>query len=128
MSEVVIAVAAHAAGIMQEEEEMTGLKREEMDGWEFKIVRSHTPRYRRYQEVQKLCKEEAKAGWEMLEKFDDNRIRFKRRVENRRDDRYLDFDPYRTSAGIAQRKMALIAIVATAILMFAVIITMMASR
>ena len=44
--------------------------------------------------------EEARAGWEMLEKFDDYRIRFKRRVENRTEDRHLGSDPYRTQIGI----------------------------
>ena len=54
-------------------------------------------RFRKYEIVQALCTEESKAGWEMVEKFDNNRIRFKRRTENRTKDQYLDFDPYRTS-------------------------------
>jgi hypothetical protein len=35
----------------------------------------------------------------MLEKFDDYRIRFKRRTDNRPNDQFLKIDPYRTSVG-----------------------------
>ena len=53
-------------------------------------------RFKNTEYVQKLCQEEARAGWELVEKFDNSRLRFKRRVEKRAYDQHLDVDPYRT--------------------------------
>jgi hypothetical protein len=86
--------------LRQEEEQMTGYSGEDLEGWEFKIVRASTRKFKDPDFVRQVCAEEAKAGWEMLEKFDDYRIRFKRRVERRSDDAHLDTDPYRTQVGI----------------------------
>ncbi len=97
MSTAAIAAAVKAAKDRDEEENMTKYNSDDLNGWEFKIVRSDFGRFRNYEIVQKLCKEEAMAGWEMVEKFDSSRIRFKRRVEKRSQDQHLDFDPYRTS-------------------------------
>jgi hypothetical protein len=98
----VAAAAAAARRMRQEEEDMTGYSKDDLDGWEFKIVRAITRKFKDYKAVQQLCDQEAKAGWEMVEKFDDARIRFKRRVEKRSSDRHLDFDPYRTRVGITE--------------------------
>jgi hypothetical protein len=76
---------------------MTGYSASDLDGWEFKIVRSSMGRFSNRAVVERLREEEARAGWEMVEKFDDMRIRFKRRVERRAQDAHLDFDPYRTT-------------------------------
>jgi hypothetical protein len=84
---------------------MTKYNTDELDGWEFKIVRSATGKFKNRDFVRELCQEEAKAGWELLEKFDDNRIRFKRRVEKRDQDHYLQSDPYRTNVGISAQSM-----------------------
>ena len=92
-----IAAAAKAAKDRDEEENMTKYNSDDLNGWEFKIVRSDLGRFKKREIVQTLCDQEAKAGWEMVEKFDNNRIRFKRRVEKRAQDQHLDFDPYRTS-------------------------------
>jgi hypothetical protein len=65
-----------------------------------------------------------RAGWELLEKFDDNRLRFKRRVDERKNDRHLDIDPYRTNIGMNEGKMviAILGIVAAAMaLIFGVV-------
>jgi len=99
------AAARAAALLRQEEEEMTTYENDDLSGWEFKILRSATGKFKARQFVQQVCAEEAKAGWEMLEKFDDNRIRFKRRIEKRDQDRYLDADPYRTSVGIGSSRL-----------------------
>ena len=109
MSTAAIAAAVKAAKDRDEEENMTKYNSDDLNGWEFKIVRSDFGRFRNYEIVQKLCKEEARAGWEMVEKFDSSRIRFKRRVENRAQDAHLDFDPYRTSmSSISGAKVAAI--------------------
>jgi hypothetical protein len=86
----------------QEEERMTRYSDEELDGeWEFKIVRSEFPVFRNRNKLAQVVEEEALAGWQMLEKLDDNRIRFKRHVSNRRRDEMLpqQVDPYRTQIG-----------------------------
>jgi hypothetical protein len=106
-------VAAAAAAekkrraLRKEEESMTGYTGEDLEGWEFKIVRANTRKFRDPAVVRRLCEEEGRAGWEMLEKFDDCRIRFKRRVEHRDQDPYREIDPYRTLVGISAGKMEL---------------------
>jgi hypothetical protein len=70
-------------------------------GWEFKIVRAKTDLFRDPAVFQKLCEEEKLAGWMLLEKLDDRRIRFKRPTALR--DLMLaeglTYDPYRTHYG-----------------------------
>ena len=107
---VIAAAAAKAAKDKAEEEEMTNYKSDDLDKWEFKIVRSGMGKFRRSEAVRALCDQEAKAGWEMLEKFDNNRIRFKRRVEKRAQDQYLERDAYRTSADSCNGRVAALVI------------------
>lgn len=114
------AAAAAAAKMRKEEEDMTGYNINDLDGWEFKIMRANTARFKSHQAVQQVCEEEAKAGWEMVEKFDNSRIRFKRKVNQRKNDQFLDFDPYRTHVGMAAGKVA--AIVIGSILLIALIL------
>jgi len=94
----------------KEEEEMTKYDGSDLEGWEFKIVRSATGKFSKYEEVQKVISEESQAGWELLEKFDDSRIRFKRKIEKRSKDQYLEIDPYRTNYGMNQNKLAAVVI------------------
>ena len=85
---------------MQEEEErMTRYNPEELDSdWEFKIIRSYSPVFRKPNFLQQVLLEEAQAGWQMLEKLDDTRIRLKRPAAAKRRDSMLPpgIDPYRT--------------------------------
>lgn len=86
----------------KEEETMTTYTTEDLeDNWEFKIVRAGSPAFRRPEIFQALLEEEALSGWEMVEKLDDQRVRFKRRRELRRKDARLPqgIDPYRTRYG-----------------------------
>jgi len=86
----------------QEEEKMTQYAPGDLNNdWEFKIVRSETGVFRRPEVLNKLIEEEARAGWVMLEKLDDSRIRFKRPRSARVKDTYLPpgVDPYRTRYG-----------------------------
>lgn len=70
-------------------------------GWEFKIVRAHRDLFRNPAIFEKLCQEEAIAGWIMLEKLDDRRVRFKRLIALRDvlDTSQLSYDPYRCHYG-----------------------------
>jgi hypothetical protein len=108
------AAAAAAAAEMarrrrQEEEEMTPYTPQDLnEGWEFKILRSATKVFKRPEFLRQTLEEEAKAGWQLVEKFDDDRIRLKRPPSARANDASLDFDPYRTYVGMTQAKLGLI--------------------
>ena len=112
-----VAAAAHKRRLQEEEEEerMAGYNSKDLDGWEFKIVRANSRRFRTAEAVRQLCEEEAKTGWEMVEKFDDQRIRFKRHVEKRADDRLSEIDPYRTLVGFSEGKIVLIVLAVIAV-------------
>ena len=104
-------IAAHVAAaekkkkLAQEEEEMTQYRRDELEhDWEFKIVRSSTNQFKKPEVVERIKAEEAMAGWVMVEKFDNGRIRFKRPLSAQRRDASLPpgVDPYRIDIGISQ--------------------------
>jgi hypothetical protein len=101
-----IAVAAGAAEkrkmLLAEEEDMTQYTQDDLkNDWEFKIVRSEAAAFRKPEVLSRLIEEEAQAGWVMLEKLDDSRVRFKRPRSARARDAYLpdSVDPYRTQYG-----------------------------
>lgn len=89
--------------LRQEEEEMTDYRRDELDqGLEFKILRSNSGTFRNPKTLARALQEESVAGWILLEKFDDQRIRLKRPASSRQNDAQLpaDYDAYRTQFGI----------------------------
>jgi hypothetical protein len=95
-------VAAHQQKLIAEEERMVTYTREDLEqDWEFKIVRANSAAFRKPENLRNLVEEEAVAGWTMLEKFDDNRVRFKRPSSLREEDANLPegVDPYRTQCG-----------------------------
>lgn len=96
------------------EENMSAYSADDLDqDWEFKIVRSTTSAFRDAATLQKLIDEEAQSGWVMLEKFDDRRVRFKRRRSARSSDamRPEGVDPYRTQYGSPQENRAFLVMV-----------------
>jgi hypothetical protein len=107
MSYLVPIMAATAAEnrrreLMAEEERMSRYSQDDLDGdWEFKIVRANSPVFRKREALRKLLEEEALAGWTMVEKFDDSRIRLKRPRSARAKDAFLPdgVDPYRSLYG-----------------------------
>jgi hypothetical protein len=103
------AAAAEAARIRnQEEEEMTPYSEKELaEGWEFKILRSNLNSFRKPENLRTYLEEESRAGWVLVEKFDDNRLRLKRPASARQTDASLNFDPYRTQVGPSNTKMVL---------------------
>ena len=95
-----------------EEEDMAQYTQDDLKGdWEFKIVRSDTGAFRKPELLNKLIEEEAQAGWVMLEKFDDSRVRFKRPHSARTGDSFLPdgVDPYRTRYGTLATRQVLLA-------------------
>jgi hypothetical protein len=97
------AAAAARKRMLAEEEEMTPYSREDLDNdWEFKIVRSGGwGIFGNPARLNRLLEEEARAGWVMVEKFDNSRIRFKRPRSARVNDANLlpGVDPYRVDYG-----------------------------
>jgi hypothetical protein len=95
------AAAAEAARLQrEEEEEMTPYSEDDLrDDWEFKILRSTSDTFRRPDELRRVLEEEGRAGWVLVEKFDDQRLRLKRRSDAQAHDYAADFDVYRTYVG-----------------------------
>jgi hypothetical protein len=108
--------AAHAAAIArrrreEEEEHMTPYRpRDLSENWEFKILRSASGAFRSPEVLNRCLNEEAHAGWMMVEKFDDSRVRLKRPATARQNDDTLPFDPYRTTVGLTETKLVLLAV------------------
>jgi hypothetical protein len=101
------AAAAAAKRLRAEEEDMTRYGAEDLEVWEFKIVRSSGRAFRKPEDLRRICAEEARFGWELQEKFDDYRARFKRRTELREKDRYQEGDPYRTQLGMSSERIGM---------------------
>ena len=76
------------------------------EDWEFKILRSATSAFKDRAALQRYLAEEAQAGWQLVEKFDNARLRLKRPAAARRDDAHCAFDPYRTSVGMSEGGIA----------------------
>jgi len=122
-------VAIHAAANrlrkkeFEEEENMTRYSQSDLDNdWEFKIVRSTFGAFRKPQVLKSLLEEEAQAGWEMVEKFDEYRVRFKRPKGAKENDGMLpDYvDPYRTQYGtFGGQKAVVIGIILCLVLLLA---------
>ena len=104
------AAAAARRRQLQEEEEMTMYSPNELNNCEFKIVRANAGIFGKPAEFKKLIEEEARAGWELVEKFDNQRVRFKRPISARSRDSQLpaDIDPYRTQYGLSPVLFALL--------------------
>jgi hypothetical protein len=118
------AAAAEAARQRQEEEEMTKYTDADLQGdWEFKFVRSNLASFKNPEVLQQVCAEEARAGWTLVEKFDNQRLRFKRPIAARAGDAGLGFDPYRTQFGTSTG--VIVAIVLACVLLVAIAIPLL---
>ena len=98
--------------LAEEEEDMAKYTQDDLSNdWEFKIVRSESGAFRKPEVLRKLIEEEARAGWVMLEKFDDRRVRFKRSRSSRTRDALLPsgVDAYRTRYGAPTAQYAVLA-------------------
>ena len=87
---------------------MTKYGADEIEDWEFKIMRSASGKFKKPEFLSRICEEESKAGWEMVEKFDDHRVRFRRSTEHRNRDQNLEIDPYRTRLGMGPDQIGLL--------------------
>ncbi len=107
------AAAAAAAKRRQEEETMTPYGPDDLAGdWEFKIIRSAMGTFKKPERLREILEEEARAGWVLIEKFDDSRVRLKRPANAKDQDGGLDFDPYRTNVpGEGRRQLIMVGLV-----------------
>jgi hypothetical protein len=69
---------------------------------EYKIIRSATGAFKDPAKFRAALDEEARAGWELVEKLDNSRARLRRSTECRKGDAGLGQDPYRTHVGISE--------------------------
>jgi hypothetical protein len=119
MSSGAIAAAAAAKRkeflLNMEEEEMTKYSPEELkDHWEFKIVRSNTGYFKDFNRLQEVINEEKRFGWIFIEKFDNFRLRFKRRVTEETDKNLSPGDdPYRSVYGMSAGKFSALVLTLT---------------
>jgi hypothetical protein len=115
--------------LQREEEDMTAYRREDLvEDWEFKILRSTESAFRDPDQLRRILEDEARAGWVLVEKFDDQRVRLKRRAGRSSSDfaAPLDFDPYRTYVGLTPseqgRKVAITVVAITLALVAAMLL------
>ena len=106
------AAAAEQQRLMrEEEEEMTPYTPADLaTDYEFKILRSATAAFRVPSKLQEILQEEALAGWVLVEKFDNSRLRLKRPTKAKERDGNLNFDPYRTYVGLSPNRLAFLII------------------
>ncbi len=117
------AAAAMIAAQHEEEESLTGYSQSDLaDGWEFKILRSSTGAFRNPARMREALEQEARAGWVLVEKFDNSRLRLKRPASARAGDSTLEFDPHRTTYGMRPEVLA-ITIVLSVLFVGAAIVT-----
>jgi len=90
-----------------EEEEMSEYPENKFQNeWEYKILRANRSVFKKPEVFHRVCAEERKAAWILVEKFDDMRLRFKRPMSARENDQRLKLDPYRTRYGMAPGALA----------------------
>jgi hypothetical protein len=111
----------------QEEEEMTFMNTDPSGAFEYKIIRSATNAFKTPAFFQHTLQEEAQAGWELVEKLDNGRVRLRRSIDWRKKDGdlvQLGQDPYRTHVGMSEVKLIFVvlgSIFGTLFLIFAVV-------
>jgi hypothetical protein len=90
-----------------EEEEMTMANTDSSGTIEYKIIRSATGAFKDPAKFRAALDEEARAGWDLVEKLDNYRARLRRPIECRKRDAELGQDPYRTQVGISEGAVVL---------------------
>ena len=68
---------------------------------EYKVVQAQTPLFSDTAKMHEILDQEARAGWQLLEKEDNYRIKLQRNISHRENDKNLDFDAYRSNVGVS---------------------------
>ncbi len=103
-------------GHVDEEENLTRYEasqdnKELHTGWEYKILRTNGNAFGNRETLQRVCAEEKRTGWVLLEKLDDRRLRFRRPVAARAKDRTAKINPYRSHYGLSPGAATFITVV-----------------
>ncbi|MDC0598556.1 hypothetical protein OAP18_01740 [Gammaproteobacteria bacterium] len=92
-----------------------------MENKEYKIITSNTPAFRNKAKMQQILGEEAQAGWDLVEKLDNYKLRVMRDTSARANDANCSIDPYRTDVGMNNALYLSIAAVVTVVVIYAII-------
>ncbi|PCI73978.1 MAG: hypothetical protein COB20_15630 [SAR86 cluster bacterium] len=84
---------------------------------EYKTIQAQTPLFADSKQMHAMLEEEAKAGWQMLWKEDNYKIKLQRETSHRENDKNLDFDAYRSTVGVS----SVVTYVGTALLTLAIV-------
>ena len=68
---------------------------------EYKIIQSQTPLFSDTAKMHEVLDEEARAGWQLLEKEDNFRLKLQRNISHRSNDKNLEIDAYRSTVGVS---------------------------
>jgi len=68
---------------------------------EYKIVQSTTPHFAKTSNLKAVLDEEAQSGWQLVEKFDNYKVRLQRDISHRTGDGSRSVDAYRTQVGLS---------------------------
>ncbi len=94
---------------------------------EFKTKQAQTPLFAGSKKLQEVLVAESKAGWDLLEKEDNYRIKLQRDISNRAGDKSLDFDAYRTTVGVSSiltyGLTALVTVAIVSVILYAALLT-----
>jgi hypothetical protein len=101
------AAAAKRKREEEEEEEMTPFNSDPSGAVEYKIIRSVSGAFKNPEKFRAALEGEARAGWELVEKLDDSRVRLRRAITWRQKDGELSQDPYRIRMGMSESLLAL---------------------
>ncbi|WP_237132970.1 hypothetical protein [Pseudohongiella sp. O18] len=66
---------------------------------EYKVIQSTVPYFAKPANLKQTLHEEAQAGWQLVEKFDNFKIRLQRDIAQRDSDHTRQLDPYRCHVG-----------------------------
>jgi hypothetical protein len=100
---ILVKAAVEAKKKRQEEQELSIYSAQDLQqDWEFKILRSPAGVFAKRKKVDQAVADESLAGWVLVEKLDDNRLRFKRPASAKQNDYLLPehINPYRTELKI----------------------------
>lgn len=84
---------------------------------EYKTIQCHTPIFADTNKMHKVLAEEAEAGWQLLAKEDNHKIKVQRDITHRENDKNLDFDAYRSTIGVS----SIVTYVGTTLLTLAIV-------
>ncbi|MEX2469225.1 MAG: hypothetical protein WD396_05660 [Pseudohongiellaceae bacterium] len=68
---------------------------------EYKVLHAQIPMFADPEKLRATLAEEARAGWDLVEKLDNHRIKLQRETSHREQDAGLDFDAYRSNVGVS---------------------------